>query len=320
MAELPDEVMPGELISSEWVNSLLAKLSELDAQVQQLSGSLPTGTVTVPNVFGKPLSEARQIITLPALQLALGNVFDSDGASINPNAVASFGLIVLGQYPVPGAKAMPGSAVNLLVAGTSAGSVPPPSKVPTISGFSNEKTPVGELVDIIGTNFVMPITDNVVTFKTVPTPVLSGDILTLTVRVPVGIAGAPTSGIDGVPVPVKVVNPNGEITAQHSILPPLGGGPPPSITLPLVPSLPVVNFKLTINGANFSAVVQQNIIHFDSFTAVAETAKTNQLTVTVPNGVIPSPGMKSVELIVEVNTGNGPPKMSDPIKVTMQRP
>jgi hypothetical protein len=318
MAELPDEVMPGELITSEWVNSLLAKIGELDAQVQQLSGSIPAGSVMVPNVFGKPFGEARQIISLPALQLALGNVFDSNGASINKDAAASLGLTVIGQYPVPGARAMPGSAVNLLVAG-SGSATPPPSLVPMISGFSNEQTAVDELVDIIGANFVMPITANQVTFKGVPAPVLSGDIMALTVRVPTGITGVPTSGTTGVLIPVNVVTPHGQASGQHTIMPPLGGGPPPSITLPLIPSIPAVNSLLTINGANFSANVQQNIIHFDTLAVPAATATTSKLTVTVPNGVISQPGAKAVELIVEVKSGTGTSKMSNPIKVTMQR-
>lgn len=318
MAELPDEVMPGELISSEWVNSLLAKVGELDAQVRQLSGSLPAGTVTVPNVFGKPLSEARQIITLPALQLALGSVFNANGASINPNVVASFSLVVIGQYPVPGAKAMPGSAVNLLVAGTGGNTVPPPAPLPTISGFSKLKTPVGELVDIIGTNFVMPKENNAVTFKGVPAEVLAATIMALTVRVPANIVGAPTSGTDGVPVPVRVVTPHGEVTAQHSILPPLGGAATPTITS-VMPSIPAVNAKMTINGTNFSPNFEQNEIHFDTITATAETALTNQLVVTVPNGVITAPGMKAVNLKVEVKSAGGLSKMTDPFMVQIQR-
>lgn len=318
MAELPDEVMPGELISSEWVNSLLAKVGELDAQVQQLSGSLPAGTVVVPNVFGKPLSEARQIITLPALQLALGAVFNANGASINPNVVASFGLIVIGQYPVPGAKAMPGSAVNLLVAGSSGSPAPQPAPTPTISGFSKVKTPVGELVDIIGTNFVMPKENNTVTFKGVAAEVLAATIMALTVRVPQNIVGAPTSGTDGVPVPVRVVTPQGEAIAQHTILPPLGGAATPTITS-VSPSIPAVNAKMTINGTNFSTDFQQNEIHFDTITATAETATSTQLTVTVPNGVITSPGSKSVNLKVEVKAAGGLSKMTNPFMVTMQR-
>jgi hypothetical protein len=115
------------------------------------------------------------------------------------------------------------------------------------------------------------------------------------------------------------VTPHGQASGQHIIMPPLGGGPPPSITLPLIPSIPAVNSLLTINGANFSANVQQNIIHFDTLAVPAATATTNKLTVTVPNSVVNQPGTKAVELMVEVNTGIGPPKKSNPIKVTMQR-
>jgi len=323
MAELPDEVMPGELISSEWFNLLLAKIGELDAQVEQLSGSLPAGTVTVPNVFGKPLSEARQIIGLPALQLALGNVFDAFGASINPNVVSSFGLTVLGQYPVPGAKAMPGSAVNLVVAAVPGSGTPTPSQAPTITGFIQPQTPIGEIVEIIGTNFVMPIDDNTVTFGNVPTePLFGSNILSLIVKVPDGIPNAPNEGQPGVPVTVRVETANGNDTAQHIILPPLEGPPPPTITLPVIPAIPVVNQQMTINGANFAPIVQQNIIHFDAITVPASTASPTQLRVVVPNGVINAPGFKFVNLRVEVITNPDNPRISAPIPggVRMQRP
>jgi hypothetical protein len=319
MAELPKKVVEGELIKSDWVNSLLEKLGELNAKVIQLSAGIPAGTVTVPNVFGKTLFQARQILTLPSLKLTLGNVLDSNGASINAQSPGSFSLNVLGQYPVPGAKATPGSAVNLLVAGKAESAPSPPSKAPTITGFSDDKTPIGELVDIVGTNFALDKDDNDVTFKNIPAQVLTGTNLELTVRVP-NIPGLPESGGNGVAVVVKVKTASGEDTANHLILPALGEGEPPSITLPLIPKTPAVNAKLTINGANFAAKAEHNIIHFDTIKVPAASSINNsQLTVIVPNNVIASPGQKAVVLMVEVATGHGLSKKSDPIEVLMQR-
>jgi hypothetical protein len=326
MAELPDEVMPGELISSEWINGLLAKLGELDAQVQQLSGSIPGGTVIVPNLFGKTLGESRQLISLPALQLALGNVLDAYGANINPNVLASASLVVIGQYPVPNAKAFPGSAVNLVVAATPSTGSGPTSKAPTITAFTPTPTPLGQNVDIIGTNFIGDdLSQNQIFFNEAGPflPLFESNEFLLKVKVPTDLDDAPV-GNQTLPVEVRVVTPNGEAKSDHIVTGALPGATPDITAVEPIDAIPFVGQEITIVGTDFSATAAQNRIHFDSVFVQAKSATgTTRLRVDVPNNIpgLTGPGAKEkiVSLRVEVQIGQEQSRISDPFPKEMQK-
>jgi hypothetical protein len=270
MAQLPDEVMPGNLISSEWINQLLAKLGELDTKVQQLSGNLGTGTITVPNVFGQTLATARAIITLPAQQLALGVVFDAFGSLVNVNHPGKGTLLVLSQIPAAGTKVNPGTAMSLVVAATPSATPAAPPK-PIINTLAPSLTlPVGSQVEIKGSNFDPFPANNIITFGGMlaaggPNPD-SNSVSLKGVVVPTGIDGAPVlAGQASKPdVPIVVNTP--------------GGGPsepfmctiaaPPAVPLSnistITPSPAFLGGQMTITGTGFSTQANQNLVEFDN--------------------------------------------------------
>jgi hypothetical protein len=270
MADLPDEVLPGELISSEWINSLLAKLGELDTKVQQLSGSISTGTVTVPNVFGQTLATARAIITLPAQQLTLGVVYDAYGSIVNPNQAGKGTLRVLAQIPAAGAKVNSGTAMSLVVAATPSATPAAPIK-PIINSLTPSLIlPVGSQVEIKGSNFDVSPANNIITF---------GGVLA---------AGGPNSdsntvSLKGVVVPTEIDDaPTVFGQASKTNVPivvntPLGGASEPFMcTIAAPPAVPLSNIstitpspaflggQMTITGTGFAPQAGQNLVEFDN--------------------------------------------------------
>lgn len=291
MAILPVEVKPGELISSEWINDLLAKLAELDAQVQLLAGSVGTGSIVVPDLFGRTLTQARQILTLPAQQLSLGSLVDAVGANVNPNSAEAGALIVIGQYPVPGARSVPGGAVSLLLSATPGAGGPPTSQSPTIGGFSPEPAPAGAIVTIVGTNFLAARASNIVTIGGLPVAAEFGsNFLQLLVRVPTNLPGAPaTPEDDDVEFPVIVNTGIGTpASAMLTVTAPPAGPAAPALTAVnnIAPGVfqPTVGQSVEILGQNFSSTSLENLIHFGATaTAPAQTATPTRLTVIIPN-------------------------------------
>src|SRR5262249_28155126 len=108
MAQIP-HVQPGEVIRSSFINNLIDQLNAL-------STGAPAPGVSVPDVFGRTLSQARTLITQPSVNLALGTTLDAFGTAVDPNASASANRLVIGQAPAAGSLVPVGSPVNLVLA------------------------------------------------------------------------------------------------------------------------------------------------------------------------------------------------------------
>jgi hypothetical protein len=148
-----DQVQPGDLITAELMNELLARLIRLEAVVIGLAHP-DKGKVEVPNLFGVNLNQARTLLTNHHLRV--GKVLDIFGRTVGSTSslhlmareavrseqfklaleqyttlkgrtrtpeetvlqamVTSVGVpIVLAHFPVPGAMVGAGATVNLLV-------------------------------------------------------------------------------------------------------------------------------------------------------------------------------------------------------------
>jgi hypothetical protein len=319
MADSLIEVKPGDLITSEMWNNLLAKLAELEKKLAELEGNVPKGLTTVPDVFGRKLSDAKAMLALPAQQLGLGFIVDSSGKIVDPTLQASAKLIVISQAPGPGTKVNPGSSVSLAVSApitTSSGVAPTPAG-PKIKGFDPEPAPVGSEVLIGGEGFAADPKDNIVTFDGVKadTPTKSTGN-TLRVIVPKGIKDAPVKPGDktrlNVPVTVTVGNLSGEGLCDISA--PISEKTPPKIDT-ITPPTGVVSTAqskktITINGANFSTDPKVNFVKFTGFPSDGvnpDTAKDNQLVVPVPKELaqfMPEAGVpQSFDVTVTTDAG-----------------
>jgi hypothetical protein len=284
MAQIPSPVQRGDLITAEWMNQWRDKLIEIDGLVQQLSGSVGSGTVTVPNVFGRTLSAARAILTQPAQQLALGSVIDAFGVLVNPSQAGAGALVVLSQVPVAGARTFPGAAVNLVVA-AQPGSSSQPAVPPQINQIVPGSQTVGGPIQIRGSGFQGSASG--VTLDNIPAQVLAtSTITTLFLTVPPGIPGAPTApGQAGKPgVVVTVTNPDATFaTSTMTVTAPLAN----PLTLGTITPNPASGLvAVTIPGAGFSTTAAQNQVRFDGvLAAVPSSATATQLVVTVPSGI-----------------------------------
>ena len=297
MPDLIVEVQPGDLIKADQWKLLVGRLIALETTVQQLSGTIGGGTITVPNVFGLTLTQARTILTAPAQQLALGAVFDAFGQLINPNATANASLRVINQIPVPGSRTIPGAGVSLVVAAipSSVGGETP--NLPLILEIAPTPSPVDTQVEIRGQRFAPLNTDNVVTFDNVPTPqppsALS-NVGSLFVTIPKGIPGAPTQNNqpNKSNVVVRVTTPNGVATFNNAVIAPPPAQLPPTITA-ITPSPANVGGNLNVDGQNFATTAAGNQVRFDNNPALTVTPNSitplaggvMRLTVTIPTGI-----------------------------------
>ena len=269
MATLPTKVQPGDLITSELVNAMLEDLA-------QLKGS--AGTQTVPDVFGRFLPDARTIINQPSKQLTLGTVLDVAGAVIDPLASANAILIVLGQSPVSGTRVAPGTSVNLVVSRAATGggtTLPPPTitRTETAIGTPATKFRVGDPVVIVGTNFHVTPSQNIVTFDGVGTPVTSDPsdpTRRLLVKVPTGISGGPVNpgDPDKTGVILVVSTPAGVPVSTTITVAAPSGVPVPQITS-FTPPAQAVGANVTISGQNFSATASRNEVSFGNVAAAS---------------------------------------------------
>ncbi len=296
MAQIP-HVQPGEVIRSSFINGLVD-------QVNALASGAPGPGVSVPHVIGRPLSQARSMITQPAVNLALGLTIDANGASVDPNAPASAALVVIMQSPQASARVNVGSAVDLILAAQGTGPAPLPK--PVIVGTTSPSTPIGQPVTIIGDNFDLTASSNTVTFDGVPAGVPNPASKTsLTVTMPV-IAGVPKT------VQIVVTTPGGGPSAPFptTVTAPVPGPTPAITSVDTSPhAIGRVGEAMKINGSNFSATASNNTVLFDSVQVVASVASANQLTVTVPNipGVVLNGPPKLVSLRVKVGSSTSPP-------------
>ena len=271
MATELKKVERGDLIESSLINLIIDKIMEL-------SGGVQTGSVTVPYLFGKTISQAKTIINLPPNILSFGNVVDAFGVALDPDLSANNTRLIVNQVPDPGARVSPGSFVDLLVAATpSAGGTPPPPPVPTINTvnpFVPAKVPIGQDVTINGNNFALDIKKNKVTFDGVPQtgdPSPESSKTKLVVKVP-AISNPPTTGQEKEVTVIVEADGVKSAGVKLILLPPLAGTNPTITTIgSSSPSFARVGEIITINGTGFNpTTLAQNVISF----ALVDTAVT----------------------------------------------
>jgi hypothetical protein len=300
MPNLPLNVQPGDIISSDLMTAILTRLAEL-SDVQ------PTGTQVVPNVFGTRLTDARSLITQPVRQLTLGFVIDISGASVDPLAAANLSLIVLNQNPVANSLVALNTPVNLVVSQASAGSGPPVVQPPTITqtetptGTVTTNFAVSSTIVLVGTNYSATASENTVTFNNIAA-IVSGDPANPTQRlfvtVPTGIPGAPVdagdSDLTGVNLVVQTLSGTPAITTI-TLTAPVADQP---AIVSVSPGSPFETTDITITGTNFTSTAEV-LIRGQSATIVSNNP--TQLVATVPNFAdIPSDAIVNSSLVVSV--------------------
>jgi hypothetical protein len=278
MADDLNFVEPGQLITAELLNKLIARVQTIDPE---------DGKVDVPNVFGRTLSEAVQLLKTPGANVQLGSVLDVTGATIAPNDPTKAGLRVIGQSPSAATRVTSGSGINLVIAGTGTGT--PPSTTPRIDGFSPVPQAVGQILQIIGQNFDGNRLNNHVTIngKDAEPPGPSSTSNTLFVLVP--------PGSEGTAVPVRVSLPDGRFATGETNITPSTGVVLPEITAingvttGTVAVLP--NTLLLITGRNFGGLAAEPKVVLGTPGSVGVPALTpsaatsDSLTVSVPGNI-----------------------------------
>jgi len=177
-----DRVRPGDLITSDLINAIIANIAELNTALAGIGGA---GLVVVPNTIGKTLAEARAIISNPTTHLNMGGIIDVTGQSVSAVADEAQVRRVVSQAPVPGARVISATALSLVLTirpGTG-GSGTTPSDAPVIQSVATGR--IGDVVAINGNNFELAREDNDVLFAGVPaeTPLTATKTM-LTVRIP----------------------------------------------------------------------------------------------------------------------------------------
>lgn len=107
-----DEVRPGDLITSDFMMRLLARVNQLEAAVLKLAEG---GDVVVPDLFGQTLTKVAEAVGNSGGKLAFGLVLDVIAQEIDPTEDDEGPRLVLAQYPAPGDEVDEGTELNLLV-------------------------------------------------------------------------------------------------------------------------------------------------------------------------------------------------------------
>jgi IPT/TIG domain/PASTA domain len=302
------QVTAGDLITAELMNEILARLANHDALLGQFGGA-GTGTVTVPSLFGRSLSNAQATLTSPAQQLNLGSVIDADGVIINPAAQGAGARTVVGQNPPAGTRAAPLTSVDLLVSASGSAGGPSVPVLPIINQIVPTSAAVNSQITIFGANFAASPAGNTVRFNNVPGVVSAlSNSQQLFVTVPPGIPNAPSApgnpALNGVEVSVTSSGNTTATPGTISVTAPVPSQPTVTATVPAPPSLVVVNNTITITGTNFSATQAQNSVTIGGVNAPIVNSNTTQIVATAPlvSG-LPSVGSirTNVPLIVTVN-------------------
>lgn len=251
MADLP-EVKPGDLITAEQINSLIKALNALAKQANN-------GTVIVPLLIGRTISDTRALVALPGTQLALGVIIDANGLQLDPLDSKVQSRVLIGQEPSPGASVLPGTTLTLIAAGVPGGAV---TQVPAvkISGVDKQSVAVDDTLGISGTNFANPLSNNSITFNNTPGLLMLNQSTAnlLQVKVPANIPGAPTQPgqqpLAGVVVKVAAGQTSSD-SVVVTILPPVSNKPSITKIEPL--NGQVTGANITITGTNFGADINQ---------------------------------------------------------------
>jgi hypothetical protein len=145
------DVESGELITAQYVNELVAKINNLETLVQQLSGTIGTGIIIVPNFFGMSLGSALQTLNEPTIALQRGSIIDAAGNNIVELDAQVRVRLVINQSPTSGQRVDRGTPVNLVIALEQEDSQPPANMV--ITGVVPSTQRIGQSVRILGSNF-----------------------------------------------------------------------------------------------------------------------------------------------------------------------
>lgn len=305
------QVRPGEIITAELMNQILTQLESVEERLTKF-GAGTTGGVIVPNLFSRTLLQAANILKQTQIGLKFGNVVDAFGTSIDPDQVASRSRLVINQVPEPGSRVNPGSFVDVLVAavGGSGGTTQPTAK-PTIdpAGFNPSRVPIGQDVTILGNNFALDRTKNIVTFDGIPQdgdPTPESEKTKLVVKVPRLPSPIPAGTEKRVTVIVETPEGGKSEAAQLTLLPALEGSNP---TIGTIESSDVnfarIDDVITINGAGFSVTLNQNVIAFGTVTTFPEPGVSpTRLRVRVPaiSGLVRADDFKDVSISVTANS------------------
>lgn len=283
MADDLSFVEPGQLITADLLNKIITRVLGM--------GTPADGKVEVPNVFGRTLSDAVQLLATPGANVQLGSVLDVSGGTIAPSDPTKAGLRVLVQQPSPGTRVLAGSGVNLVIAGSTV--VPVPA-TPKIDGFAPVPQAVGQVLQIIGQNFDPNRANNQVTIngKSAGVPAPNSTSSSLFVVVP--------PGAEGSSVPVRVTLPDSRFATRDTTITPSTGAVLPVITAITTSTSGVVtsgtaatlaNVDVTFTGNNFGTVPAQvrvilGVPGSAGVPTLTPTATTNtSLTVRIPASV-----------------------------------
>lgn len=297
MAALPDTIRPGDVISSDLMVRLIALVNAHEVAL----GGVAAGGITVPDLFGRNLAEAR--VALQLQRLVLGTVIDAFGAIVSSATSATSSVAVLNQVPAAGARTVAGAAVNLVVAAQNS-TTPAPPPVPVLNLIVPTAARVGDTVEMRGSGFAGA--SSRVTFGGIAGTVLGTSSQTvLFVTVPAGIPGAPTtsSAPDVTGIAVRINNASGNFAESSITLrAPLAT---PLLITALTPKPAMVGKPLTVSGSGFAPAANQNVVRFGAIAATPTTVSATQMIVTVPSGIpgLITPGdSTTVNLSVQRNT------------------
>jgi hypothetical protein len=315
-----NEVQPGDLITARLINAIIRLLKDLELKLG--------GPVTVPNLYGETLGNARTVLTTGTPPLGLGPVLlDSNGLSVNPTHPDNQFRRVIGQVPPAGARVVGNSLVSLLIAGEPSSTTP--TNGPEITGFLPGSIPMGEEVQILGKNFASQPGNNLVRFNGVPitgTPSVRSTTFSLYVIVPTGIPNVPTTpGATPVNVTVTVVN---QTTGKQVESTTLKVGPSTGIVKPVItgvsPTNPRVNTQIVITGTGFTSDASPVRVFFgdEPTGGVAPTqSSATSLTLTVPTNLSGTGSVdKQFVVRVQVNGPSGPKSDENTQSVITVRP
>ncbi|MCP3137354.1 IPT/TIG domain-containing protein [Pyxidicoccus xibeiensis] len=318
MPEL-NEVQPGDLITARLINTIIQLLKELELKLG--------GPVTVPNLFGETLGNARNVLTSNTPPLVLGPVLlDSNGLAVNPNHQDNQNRRVIGQVPAAGSRVVANSIVNLLISGLPSATTPG-NNAPEVTGFLPESTPMLEEVQILGKNFASQPGNNIVRINGVQTqtPSVRSTNFSLYILVPSGLPNVPTQqGATPVPVTVTVLNQSTgkEVTSTGVLrVGPASGIAKPTIT-GLSAATPRAGSSLTINGTGFGSNPEAVRVFFsgEPSTGVVPTQLTpTAVTITIPTTLSGVSAGVEKQFVVKVRV-NTEESLENPQSVVIVRP
>lgn len=267
MANLFEEVRPGDIISAEVWNSLVLTINDMQSKLEGIEPLLSgPGRVVVPNLFGMSLGLAKTELMKPRYGLLPGDIFSAGGQRIFPENTAALELAVLNQVPEAGRVVTVGSRVGMVIgqpATPGGGSSGGPTANHTVTGMV-PGMPAGARLDqeirVIGTNFVAPFNRNRVIFDGEHVAIPKGGLgsTELLIDVPATIPGAPKL----VQVAVEVDGVTRVLPFQYQINP-RSATPELKVTSTSADGFFIrQGANLLINGTGFSATAAQNEVTF----------------------------------------------------------